>query len=156
MGTVGKRLQKNSTATGANTSQSGKKPQGVWRKTVKKGLMETLQTTSKQLIWIFSINGILWIWCSYALAFMQRDQIAEALSTNVCTVIIGQMGMYLVSKTVENVFKYNNFKHTGVSDPHQLNEEGIYLEEPSEEQFPGDPGSNGDSNCGYINPEDFA
>lgn len=71
-------------------------------------LAQTLETTSKQLVWIFSINGILWIWCSYILAFMKRDTIAEQLSSNVCTVIIGQLGFYLISKTVENVFRYND------------------------------------------------
>lgn len=69
---------------------------------------KTLETTSKQLVWLFSINGILWIWCSYFLAFIGRDTIAETLSSNVCTVVIGQMGFYLVSKTVENVFRYND------------------------------------------------
>lgn len=71
-------------------------------------LAKTLQTTSKQLLWLFSINGVLWIWCSYILAFMGRDQIAESLSSNVCTIVIGQMGFYLVTKTVENVFQYND------------------------------------------------
>ena len=65
-------------------------------------------STTKQLIWLFSINGILWIWCSYILAFMDKIQIAESLSSNVCTIVIGQMAMYLVTKTVENVFRYND------------------------------------------------
>lgn len=72
-------------------------------------LSKTLQTTAKQLVWLFSINGILWIWCSYILAFMDKGQIAESLSSNVCTVVLGQIAFYLISKTVENVFKYNNF-----------------------------------------------
>lgn len=86
------------------------------RKSEKSGgfanqLAKTLATTSKQLIWLFSVNGIAWIWCSYILAFMGRDQIAEALSSNVCTVVIGQMICYLVTKTVENVFQYNDIFH---------------------------------------------
>ena len=72
-------------------------------------LSRTFATTSKQLIWVFSINGILWIWCSYVLAFMGKDQIAESLSSNVCTVIIGQLVAFLVTKTIENVFRYNDF-----------------------------------------------
>ena len=76
-------------------------------------LSNTLATTSKQLIWVYSINGIAWIWCSYILAFLDKTQIAETLSENVCKVIIGQIGFYLVTKMVENVFKYNDhlFKH---------------------------------------------
>lgn len=59
---------------------------------------------------MFSINGVLWIWCSYVLAFMDKVQIAESLSSNVCTVVLGQIGFYLISKTTENIFKYNEFK----------------------------------------------
>ena len=75
---------------------------------IKDSLAGNLMSTTKQLIWLFSINGILWIWCSYILAFMDKIQIAESLSSNVCTIVIGQMAMYLVTKTVENVFRYND------------------------------------------------
>lgn len=85
-----------------------KKGQDKPRSALAEQLASTLATTSKQLIWLFSVNGIAWIWCSYILAFMGKEQIAEALSSNVCSVIIGQMGCYLVTKTVENVFQYNN------------------------------------------------
>ncbi|MDE6041682.1 MAG: hypothetical protein K2F99_08915, partial [Muribaculaceae bacterium] len=87
-------------------------------------LKRTMATTSKQLVWLFSINGVIWIWCSYILAFMGKEQIAETLSGDVCKVIIGELGLYLVTSTVESVFKYNTFtfmkpketaKHT--SDP---------------------------------------
>lgn len=74
---------------------------------IKDSLAGNLMSTTKQLVWLFSINGILWIWCSYVLAFMDKIQIAESLSSNVCTVVIGQMAMYLLTKTVENVFRYN-------------------------------------------------
>ena len=90
--------------------------------------LRSLQTTSKQLLWLFSINGVLWIWCSYVLAFMDKAQIAEALSSNVCTVIIGQMCMYLVSKTVENVFKYNDLG--GKSNIGALKNEGVESDVP--------------------------
>lgn len=75
---------------------------------IKDSLAGNLMSTTKQLVWLFSINGILWIWCSYVLAFMDKIQIAESLSSNVCTVVIGQMAMYLITKTVENVFRYND------------------------------------------------
>ena len=75
---------------------------------IKDSLAGNLMSTTKQLIWLFSINGILWIWCSYILAFMDKIQIAESLSSNVCTIVIGQRAMYLVTKTVENVFRYND------------------------------------------------
>jgi len=77
--------------------------------TFKQRLAYSLNSTSKQLIWIYTINGVLWIWCSYILAFMDKIAIAETLSSNVCTIIIGQIGFYLITKTIENVFKYNDF-----------------------------------------------
>lgn len=83
-------------------------------------LAKTLATTSKQLVWLFAINGIAWIWCSYILAFMGRDQIAEALSGDVCKIVLGQMGCYLITKTVENVFQYNDIfgpKANGIITP---------------------------------------
>lgn len=93
----------------------------------KNALAKTLQSTSKQLIWLFSINGILWIWCSYALAFMDKMQIAESLSSNVCTVVLGQMGMYLITKTLENCFKYNEGGIFGTSNQKQLDRE-VYVD----------------------------
>ena len=93
----------------------------------KNALAKTLQSTSKQLIWLFSINGILWIWCSYALAFMDKMQIAESLSSNVCTVVLGQMGMYLITKTLENCFKYNEGGIFGTSNKKQLDRE-VYVD----------------------------
>ena len=55
------------------------------------------------------VNSILWIWCSYLLAFLGKEQIAESLSSNVCSVILGQIITYFLTKTVENIFKNNNF-----------------------------------------------
>ena len=66
-----------------------------------------MMTTAKQIIWLLTINGILWVWCSYVLAWFDKIQIAESLSSNVCTVILGQTIGYLITKTVENVFRYN-------------------------------------------------
>ena len=96
-------------------------------------LAKTLATTSKQLVWLFSLNGIAWIWCSYILAFMGRDQIAEALSSNVCTIVLGQMGCYLVTKTEENVFQYNDIfgpKANGIIAPIPTTSEPTIFEAP--------------------------
>ena len=71
-------------------------------------LAKTLATTSKQLVWVYAINSVLWIWCSYVLAFMNKGQIAETLSSTVCTIVIGQLAFYLVTSTIENIFKYND------------------------------------------------
>lgn len=66
-------------------------------------------STTKSLLWFVMINGVAWIWCSYILAWFDKVQIAESLSSNVCTVVLGQIFGYLITKTVENIFKYNNF-----------------------------------------------
>lgn len=72
-------------------------------------LYRTMATTSKQLIWIYTVFGVVWISLSYVLAFMGKEQIAESLSSTVCNVVIGTLGTYLITSTVENIFKYNNF-----------------------------------------------
>lgn len=73
-----------------------------------RGLAKTLATTSKQIVWLYTINSILWIWCSYILAFMDKYQVVETLSSTVCQICIGQLGFYLITSTVENIFKYND------------------------------------------------
>lgn len=85
-----------------------------YKKSETEKMRRFFNTTSKCLIWFFSINAALWIWCSYILAWFGRADIAESLSSNVCTVCIGTMAVYLVTKTIENVFKYNNFGGQGV------------------------------------------
>ena len=70
-------------------------------------ILSNMYSTSKLLMWVMTFNGILWIWCSYILAFMDKVQIAESLSSNVCTVVLGQIITYFASKTMENIFKYN-------------------------------------------------
>jgi len=73
------------------------------------------------------INSILWIWCSYLLAFLGKEQIAESLSSNVCTVILGQIITYFLTKTVENIFKNNNFggPPRWAVEKEQINTEGV-------------------------------
>ena len=58
---------------------------------------------------------------------MDKMQIAESLSSNVCTVVLGQMGMYLITKTLENCFKYNEGGIFGTSNQKQLDRE-VYVD----------------------------
>lgn len=124
------------------------------RKNLYDALARTLITTTKQLIWWFTINGTIWIYCSYILAFMQRDQIAESLSSNVCTVIIGSLVMYVISKTVENAFKYNELG--GKSNPDALRKDGIYYEQPVESvEADPEPEPEDGAEC-FVNPADLS
>lgn len=68
------------------------------------------ETTTKRLVWWLVLNSTVWIYLSYILAYLGRDDIAEKLSQAVVTNIIGTMMLYIISKTVENVFKHNEFK----------------------------------------------
>lgn len=100
-------------------------------------LYKTLATTSKQLIWFFAINGVLWIWCSYILAFIGKEQIAESLSSTVCQVIIGTCVAYLVTSTVENVSKYNpifaKYRQIEPQPPKEEDEPDISAAPPEDE-----------------------
>lgn len=68
-----------------------------------------LETTTKQLVWWLIIHSTIWIYATYMLAFLGREDIAESLSKVIVTEIIGTVFLYIVSKTVENVFKNNEF-----------------------------------------------
>lgn len=46
-------------------------------------------TTMKIIVWICLLNGIAWVWCSYILAALGKEQIAESLSQVALTEIIG-------------------------------------------------------------------
>lgn len=63
--------------------------------------------TSKRIVWICLINGFLWVWCSYLLAYLGREQIAETLSQVAITEIIGVVLVYCVKSLFENLSKHN-------------------------------------------------
>lgn len=67
------------------------------------------ETTTKQLVWWLIINGTVWIYLSYILAYLGRDDIAESLSRAVVTEVIGTMAVYCIKAVIENVFKNNTF-----------------------------------------------
>lgn len=67
------------------------------------------ESTTKVLVWWYAIHSTVWVYCSYILACMGSEDIAESLSKIVVTEIIAVLLLYIVSKTVENVFKYNDF-----------------------------------------------
>lgn len=68
---------------------------------------KSFSSTSKQIIWMLVVNGILWVWASYILAAFGKEQIAESLSTTVCTTILGATITYLCTATVQNISQYN-------------------------------------------------
>lgn len=77
------------------------------RETFRDRLAKTFDSTGKQLMWFLTINACIWIYLSYGLAWSGREQIAEALSSTVCSTILGAVITYLCTSTVSNVSKYN-------------------------------------------------
>lgn len=53
------------------------------------------------------LNGVLWIWSSYILAYLGRDQIAETLSERALMEILGVFFIYAVKSLFENLSKNN-------------------------------------------------
>lgn len=76
--------------------------------------------TTKKLLWLCLINGILWVWCSYALAFLGMlsenytgASIAESLSSAAITEIIGVVLVYCTKSLFE---KRKDFGEVGKDD----------------------------------------
>ena len=74
-------------------------------------------TTMKVIVWVCLLNGLAWVWCSYILAWMGREQIAESLSQVALTEIIGVVLVYAIKAAVENLSKNNSWPDKHSSDP---------------------------------------
>ncbi len=68
-----------------------------------------LETNTQRLVWWFTINSTIWIYLSYILALIGRDDIAESLSKVIVTEIIAVILGYMCKAVIENVFKHNEF-----------------------------------------------
>ena len=65
--------------------------------------------TAKRVVWICLSNGIAWVWCSYLLALLGREEIAESLSKVAITEIIGVVLVYCTKSLFENLSKNNRW-----------------------------------------------
>lgn len=72
--------------------------------------------TTKRVIWACLIMGFAWVWCSYALAYLDRAQIAESLSQVAVTEIIGVVLVYCVKSAIENLSKNNHWPDKNTAD----------------------------------------
>lgn len=79
------------------------------RKAVKKGREPPKPETMKRVIWMCLVMGFAWVWCSYILAYLDKPQIAEALSQVAVTEIIGVVLAYAIKSAVENLSKNNRW-----------------------------------------------
>ena len=74
-------------------------------------------TTMKIIVLVCLLNGIAWVWCSYILAALGKEQIAESLSQVALTEIIGVVLVYAVKSIFENLSKNNSWPDKPGSDP---------------------------------------
>lgn len=58
-------------------------------------------STTKRVVWFCLINGVLWTWCSYFLAFLGKTDIAEGLSKVAVTEIVGVVLVYCAKSLFE-------------------------------------------------------
>jgi uncharacterized membrane protein len=70
-------------------------------------------STTKKIVWLCLLNGIAWVWCSYLLAYLGRDEIAEGLSKAAVTEIIGVVLVYALKSLAENLSKNNQWPDKG-------------------------------------------
>ena len=70
---------------------------------------EKRATTTKRVVGVCLANGIAWVWCSYILAALGRNEIAESLSKTAVTEIIGVVLVYCVKSLFENISKNNKW-----------------------------------------------
>ena len=64
-------------------------------------------TTTKRVVWFCLGNGVAWVWCSYILAYLGREEIAESLSKVAITEIVGVVLVYCVKSLFENLSRNN-------------------------------------------------
>ena len=72
----------------------------IYAKRKKKKGKRYITYTKRWLTFIF-INGVIWVYLSYVLAFMDRVQIAETLSTQAVISIIATMIGYFAKSAFE-------------------------------------------------------
>lgn len=81
-------------------------------KAKQKKRVKMFDSFMKILTFFIVAHGLIMVTLSYILAFMDKIQIAESLSQTVVTEIIAPVTVYGITKTIENVSKYNTWVNT--------------------------------------------
>ena len=76
---------------------------------MKEKLKNWLDSFMKILVFIVVLHGLVCITLSYVLAFMGYSEIVESLSSTMVSEVIAPVTIYGITKTIENVSKYNNW-----------------------------------------------
>ena len=74
----------------------------------------------KRLVNFLVLNGVAWVWCSYLLAYLGREQIAESLSNNAVDSVIAVVLAYAIKSLCENTLKYNDFFKKNPQEPEEI------------------------------------
>ena len=77
-------------------------------------------TTTKRIVWACLINGIGWVWCSYILAYLGKESIAEKLSQTAVTEIVGVVALYCLKSLFE---KRKGFGAVGKKEAEETDQE---------------------------------
>ena len=72
-------------------------------------LSKFVDSYMKILVLIVVSHGLICITLSYILAFLGASDVVESLSSTMVTEVIAPVTIYGITKTVENVSKYNNW-----------------------------------------------
>lgn len=77
------------------------------------------RTNTERVTWVCLLHGFFWVDCSYLLAYLGREEIAQTLSEKAITEIIGVVLIYSVKEGIANYSKY----HSPIVETTQANEE---------------------------------
>ena len=84
----------------------------VWFSRKRPSRKKTVETM-KDVVWLCLCNGCAWVWCSYLLAYLGREEIAESLSQTAVAEIIGVVLAYALKSLFENLSKNNQWPDKG-------------------------------------------
>lgn len=85
-----------------------------------KNLFQKEHTNTEKIVWACLYHGFAWVDCSYILAFLEKTEIAEELSTIAVTQIIGVVLIYATKEGIANLSKNNSWP----DKPTKPNKEG--------------------------------
>ncbi len=63
------------------------------------------ETYTKRITTFIIVNAVMWVWCSYILAWFGRYEIAQSLSITAVTSILGVVATNGIKSTAENISK---------------------------------------------------
>lgn len=72
-------------------------------------LSKFVDSFMKILVVIVVAHGLICISLSYVLAFLGFSEVVESLSSTMVTEVIAPVTIYGITKTIENVSKYNDW-----------------------------------------------